>query len=70
MAIFLTNDDVRGLLSMTECVEVLDDLFRQEADGLVENIPRVRRKFEGGGSATLMGGVVLGSVCEWMRSAS
>mgnify|MGYP001170898180 FL=1 len=61
MAIYLTNDDVRGLMSMGECVEVLDDLFRQEAVGLVENIPRQRRRFAGGGSATLMGGAVLGS---------
>jgi ornithine cyclodeaminase/alanine dehydrogenase-like protein (mu-crystallin family) len=70
MAIFLTNDDVRGLMSMAECVEVLDDLFRQEAKGLVDNIPRVRRKFEGGGSATLMGGVVLGSKAYGVRHSN
>ena len=61
MAIYLTNDDVRKLLPIDEAVDVLDDLFKQEARGLVENVPRMRRKFEGGGSATLMGGSVLGS---------
>ena len=35
MAIFLTNDDVRKLLPMNECIDVLEDLFQQEAAGLV-----------------------------------
>ena len=70
MAIYLTNDDVRGLMSMGECVEVLDDLFRQEAVGLVENIPRQRRRFAGGGSATLMGGAVLGSKAYGVRNSN
>ena len=61
MAIYLTNDDVLKLLPMAAAVDVLDDLFCQEAAGLVENIPRMRRRFEGGGSGTLMGGVILGS---------
>lgn len=68
MAIYLTNDDVRKLLTINEAVDVLDDLFKQEARGLVENVPRVRRKFEGGGSATLMGGSVLGSKAYGVRS--
>lgn len=68
MAIYLTNEDVRKLLPMNEAVEVLDDLFKQEAQGLVENIPRMRRKFEGGGSATLMGGSVLGSKVYGVRN--
>ena len=54
MAIYLTNDDVRGLMSMGECVEVLDDLFRQEAMGLVENIPR-QRYVDGGRGAGVEG---------------
>ena len=68
MAIYLTNDDVRALLPIDEAVDVLDDLFKQEAQGLVENVPRTRRKFEGGGSATLMGGAVLGSKAYGVRS--
>ena len=70
MAIFLSNDDVRGILNMQAAVDVLDDLFQQESRGLVENIPRMRRKFEGGGSATLMGGSVLGSKAYGVRNAN
>src|SRR5215218_3103569 len=47
MAIFITNDDVRKLLPMDECVAVLDDLFRQEAAGLVENLARRRFRVAG-----------------------
>jgi ornithine cyclodeaminase/alanine dehydrogenase-like protein (mu-crystallin family) len=70
MAIYITNDDVRNLLSMEAAVDVLDDLFRQEAAGLVENIARKRRRFEGGGSGTLMGGVVLGSKAYGVRNSN
>jgi alanine dehydrogenase len=66
MAIFITNDDVRKLLPMDECVAVLEDLFRQEAAGLVENLARRRFRVAGtsalpGPPANLMGGVVAGS---------
>ena len=60
MALYLTNEDVRRLLTTAECVDVLDDLFQQEARGLVENLPRKRRRF-GNASSTLMGGTALGS---------
>ncbi len=60
MALYLSNDDVSRLLPIAECVTVLEDLFRQEADGLVENMPRKRMRF-GRFGATLMGGSVLGS---------
>ena len=69
MAIYLTNDDVRALLPMGECIGVLDSLFRQEARGLVENIARRRVRFAGASGATLMGGVVLGSKAYAMRMA-
>jgi ornithine cyclodeaminase/alanine dehydrogenase-like protein (mu-crystallin family) len=61
MAIFISNDDVRQILTMQATVDILDDLFLQESRGLVENIHRQRRKFADGGAATLMGGAVLGS---------
>ena len=66
MAIFITNDDVRKLLPMDECVAVLEDMFRQEAAGLVENLARRRFRVAGtsappGPPANLMGGVVAGS---------
>ena len=60
MALFLSNDDVRRLITVTECVEVMEDLFRQQADGLVTNLSRQRIRFAAAG-ATLMGGTVLGS---------
>ena len=40
MAIFLSDQDVRKLLPMEECIGVLEDLFMQESRGLVENIAR------------------------------
>ena len=70
MALFISNDDVRRLLSMEECVDILEDLFQQESDGLVENIHRRRYQFQGSTSATLMGGVVLGSKAYAVRHSN
>jgi ornithine cyclodeaminase len=69
MALYLTNEDVQRLLPMRECVAVLDDLFQQEANGLVEPIARLRIRF-GRGGATLMGGAVLGSQAYGVRHTS
>jgi alanine dehydrogenase len=69
MALFLSNDDVRRLLPMDECITVLEDLFRQEAEGLVENLPRRRIRF-GATATTLMGGTVLGSNAFGVRHSS
>jgi len=71
VALFLSNDDIRRLLPMRECVEVLDDLFRQEARGLVDNRPRQRLRFpDSSFTATLMGGTVLGSEAHGIRHSS
>lgn len=69
MALYLSNDDVSHLLPMAECVTVLEDLFRQEAKGLVENLPRKRMRF-GRLGATLMGGSVLGSHAYGVRHSA
>ena len=69
MAIFISNDDVRRLLPVSECVNVLEDLFRQESQGLVENLPRRRIRFPKS-TATLMGGSVLGSNAFGVRHSS
>ncbi|MFN8637874.1 MAG: ornithine cyclodeaminase family protein [Dehalococcoidia bacterium] len=69
MALFLSNADVARLLSVRECVDVLDDLFHQEAQGLVENLPRQRMRF-GRTGATLMGGAVLGSNAYGVRHST
>ena len=71
VALFLSNDDVSSLLPMNECVDVLDDLFRQEARGLVDNRPRQRLRFpDSDWTATLMGGTVLGSDAHAIRHSS
>ncbi len=41
-AIFLTEDDVRGLLDMTTSINVVEELFRQLASGGAKNVPRAR----------------------------
>lgn len=69
MALYLSNEDARKLLSAAECVGVLEDLFQQEARGLVENLPR-RRYHLGGGAGTLMGGLALGSQAWAVRHSS
>ena len=70
MVLFISNDDVRKLLPIGECVDVLEDLFRQEAEGLVENVARRRFRFGSGRGATLMGGLVLGSKAYGLRHAT
>jgi ornithine cyclodeaminase/alanine dehydrogenase-like protein (mu-crystallin family) len=69
MALYLSNEDVQRLITTSECVDVLDDLFRQEARGLVENLPRKRKRM-GRASSTLMGGTVLGSQAYGVRHSS
>ena len=60
MSLFLNDAEVAGLMTMPECIEVLDDLFQQEARGLVENLSR-RRVSLTRGILMEMGGVVAGS---------
>jgi ornithine cyclodeaminase/alanine dehydrogenase-like protein (mu-crystallin family) len=69
MALFLSNADVQRLLPMDECITVLEDLFQQEARGLVENIPRHRIRFPKS-MANFMGGTVLGSNAYGIRHNS
>ena len=71
VALFLNNDDVRALLPMSECIEVLDDLFQQEARGLVDNRPRERLRFpDSNWTSTLMGGTVLSQDALGFRTGS
>jgi ornithine cyclodeaminase/alanine dehydrogenase-like protein (mu-crystallin family) len=69
MALYLSDDDVRQVLSTAECVGVLEDLFQQEARGQVENLPRRRQRF-GNATTTLMGGAALGSQAYAVRHSS
>ncbi len=41
-ALFLTEDHVRELLDMPAAIEVVEELFRQLADGRAKNVPRTR----------------------------
>lgn len=66
---YLSDEDVRKLLTTDECVGVLEDLFRQEAEGLVENLPRRRIRLARG-AGTLMGGVALGSQAYAVRHST
>jgi alanine dehydrogenase len=52
--LYLTEDDVAQLLDMRTTIEVVEEMFRQLADGKATNVPRVRAK----GS-----GIVLHSMC-------
>ena len=77
MALYLSDEDVRKLMPMDECIKVMDDLFQQESQGLVTNIPRQRIRFGGqgeggtrGSGATLMGGTVLGSKTYGIRHSN
>jgi ornithine cyclodeaminase/alanine dehydrogenase-like protein (mu-crystallin family) len=69
MALYLSDEDIRGLLSVEECIDVLDDLFKQEARGLVENHPRRRVRY-GQASFNVMGGAVLDSNAYGVRHSN
>jgi ornithine cyclodeaminase/alanine dehydrogenase-like protein (mu-crystallin family) len=46
-AIYLTEDDVRELMDMEASIEVVEEAFRQLAEGQGVNLPRVRAKAGG-----------------------
>ena len=48
MALFLTEAEVRQLLPMGECIDVLERAFSHLAEGLGENVPRSRVRMPGG----------------------
>ena len=56
MTIYLSNDDVRNLLSYEDCVTVIDDLFRHEAEGDAENHPTTSLSLPAGFHRTKVGG--------------
>ena len=63
--LYLSNEDINALLPMRECIQVLEDVFRQEAEGLVENRARQTVQLESGGGTggfhRLMMGAAFGS---------
>ena len=42
MPLFLNDTDVKALMSMNDCVDVMEDAFNQAGDGKVWNRPRSR----------------------------
>ena len=48
MALFLTEDEVAGLLPMGECVDALEGAFARAGAGLTENRARSRIRMPGG----------------------
>jgi len=45
MTLLLSESDVQGLLSMDECIQLLEEVYRELASGEAQNIPRGRIRF-------------------------
>ena len=55
MTIYLSNDDVRNLLPMSECIELTEKVFRDEAEGQAINLPRTHLPLPKGMHRTVFG---------------
>ncbi len=55
MTIYLSNDDVRNLLPMNECIELTEKVFRDEAVGQAINLPRTHLPLPKGMHRTVFG---------------
>ena len=55
MTIYLSNEDVRTLLPMDECVDLMEQVFRDEADGKAVNLPRQHLPLPKGFHRTVQG---------------
>ncbi len=60
MVLYLDDNDVHTLLPMEACLRVIEDLFGQEGEGLVENRTRQHIWLPGGGFHRLMMGAAFG----------
>lgn len=60
MALFLTEEEVAGLLPMTECIRAVEDAFRQAGEGKAYNLPRERLRMPHG-TLHFMAAATLGS---------
>jgi ornithine cyclodeaminase/alanine dehydrogenase-like protein (mu-crystallin family) len=58
MVLHLDEDEVKRLLTMDDCIQVLDDLFHQEARGEAENKPMTEFYVQGGGFLRMKAGIV------------
>ena len=48
MALYLTEEDVSGLLDMDTAIEAVEEAFRHQGNGLATNSPRGRLRLTGG----------------------
>lgn len=55
MAVYLTNDDVRTLLPMSTCIEVMEEVFNDAGSGEAECLPKQAINFPGGFHKMMMG---------------
>ena len=53
MPLYLSEQDVDGLLTPAEAVEAVEGSFRRMAEGVVENVPRRRLRLDGGALAVM-----------------
>jgi ornithine cyclodeaminase/alanine dehydrogenase-like protein (mu-crystallin family) len=51
--LYLTEDDVDGLLTPEDALEAVEGSFRRMAEGVVENVPRRRLRLDGGALAVM-----------------
>jgi len=51
--LYLTEDEVAGLLTPADALEAVEGSFRRLASGETENVPRQRTRFEGGFQAVM-----------------
>jgi alanine dehydrogenase len=70
MVLHLGEGLVKELLTMDECIEVLDDLFQQEARGQAENTPTTEFHLPGAGFLRLKAGLIDGSDCLGFKTYS
>jgi ornithine cyclodeaminase/alanine dehydrogenase-like protein (mu-crystallin family) len=59
MALFLSEEDVNQLLTMADCIRVVEEVFRQAGEGQAENRPRERIRLPSG-YLHFMAGAALG----------
>jgi alanine dehydrogenase len=62
MAIIITDDDARRLLSMEECIGAMRTAYKDFADGKAISLPRVRYKADLGGGLEYFSNVHVGAV--------
>ncbi|MSQ24123.1 MAG: ornithine cyclodeaminase family protein [Chloroflexi bacterium] len=58
MVLCLTEDDIKQLLTMDDCIEILDKLFKDEANGRAENKPTIEFNPPGGGMFRIKAGII------------